>query len=498
MNQACSRDRSRSRSGSAAAVAGNDGLTEGLLQYLDEGSCGFDGQGSGRPAQETPPVQPRSASREKAGGHASQTTGLGRRGRAAPKPSTAGASHVTEVLVSGEQGGGDVEPSRRNEDGNSAKVGQMSRKKLDVKQTDKENLVEGVGARLQKRSKREQPRSGLANGSDNSSDMSISSTQQFLQPRPVLTRTYGRRSRTRSSFDTKVADWMATLPVNQNSANEQMVDEQAANEQIADEQTANEHVTKKQTRNEQMTNSMSNDQHPEHEHVTKKQTRNEQMTNSMSNDQHPEHEHVTKKQTRNEQMTNSMSNDQHPEHEHVTKKQTRNEQMTNSMSNDQHPEHEHVTKKQTRNEQMTNSMSNDQHPEHEHVTKKQTRNEQMTNSMSNDQHPEHEQPGGQEQSDRGQLKHREMEMQKKLLLLRLWSPAGQGASMERTAVFCRMKTLPSLAAACPSPVKSPCSPHPFGRREFLRGERLQQVKTFTHPGTFARTTRQQQTRMCSS
>ena len=246
-------------------MAGNDGLTEGLLQYLDEGSCGFDGQGSGRPAQETPPVQLRSASREKAGGHASQTTGLGRRGRAAPKPSTAGASHVTEVLVSGEQGGGDVEPSRRNEDGNSAKVGQMSRKKLDMKQTDKENLVEGVGARLRKRSKREQPRSGLANGSDNSSDMSISSTQQFLQPRPVLTRTYGRRSRTRSSFDTKVADWMATLPVSQNSANEQMVDEQAANEQIADEQTANDHVTKKQTTNEQMTNSMSNDQHPEHE-----------------------------------------------------------------------------------------------------------------------------------------------------------------------------------------------------------------------------------------
>ena len=255
MNQARSRDRSRSRSGSAAAVAGNDGLTEGLLQYLDEGSCGFDGQGSGRPAQETPPVQPRSASREKAGGRASQTTGFGRRGRAAPKPSTAGASHVTEVLVSGEQGDGDVEPSRRNEDGNSAKVGQMSRKKLDVKQTDKENLVEGVGARLQKKSKREQPRSGLANGSDNSSDMSISSTQQFLQPRPVLTRTYGRRSRIRSSFDTKVADWMATLPVNQHSANDQ----------TADEQTADQHVTKKQTTPEQMTNRMSNDQHPEHE-----------------------------------------------------------------------------------------------------------------------------------------------------------------------------------------------------------------------------------------
>ena len=130
VKQSRSRDRSRSRQRSAIAVSRSDGLTEGLLQYLDDGSCGFESERPCQLDQEASSARPVSESTEKAGEGHQRTTRFSQRGMATPKLMTASTTGVAEVLLCEEKEGDDVESSRGNKDGNNAKVCEMNRQVL--------------------------------------------------------------------------------------------------------------------------------------------------------------------------------------------------------------------------------------------------------------------------------------------------------------------------------------------------------------------------------
>lgn len=88
---------------------------------------------------------------------------------------------------------------------------------------EKENIGSvTTGSKRKKRGKDHTAKAGLLGypnsaqvekSSQNSSDQSVSSTQQFLQPRPPVTRTYSRRL-SRVSSNCKVKNWIASLPPN--------------------------------------------------------------------------------------------------------------------------------------------------------------------------------------------------------------------------------------------------------------------------------------------
>ncbi|KAK7479149.1 hypothetical protein BaRGS_00029590 [Batillaria attramentaria] len=181
--------------------------TEGLLQYLNEGSCGYNGGSS-------PPN--------------SRLVGQDPAPHAENRPAQTGDSAGVAIFVEdADTENPDLETLEGNNRHNKsvsaipAKSQQNTRrgaverdKGNQVESLEKENLVEHVSSRALKKKGEGPAKSGLAEGSQNSSDMSISSTQQFLQPRPVITRTYGRHASTRGSSDLKVKNWIASLPAN--------------------------------------------------------------------------------------------------------------------------------------------------------------------------------------------------------------------------------------------------------------------------------------------
>ena len=211
-----SSDKLRSRTNTAK----REQDTARLLQYLDEGSCGLGREDDFPQESDSPSAQPASVQSEeenirKLADHSCEAS------------QTKSAVHVMEGPEVIEMESDNEESHSLNGAHSSREISQMNeRNRQSRMQTDKENLIESAMDQQCKSSKGVQLKSALADLSQNSSDSSITSTQQTLQPPPVVTRTYSRRS-TRSSSDKKVEEWIAAFPSGRQSKGKRFKEQQS-------------------------------------------------------------------------------------------------------------------------------------------------------------------------------------------------------------------------------------------------------------------------------
>ncbi|XP_070212668.1 enolase-phosphatase E1-like [Littorina saxatilis] len=191
----------KERSRSPATTTTDD--DNGLLQYLDEGSCGFEREKS---EQGTFPVDQNTDVLEPLEKSPSKKARSNQESRDQP-----------DIVIFDENEDDVAESNSRLERNDNQDVSNLNEKNLRSRPlNDIENVIEAGNARPRQKGKDEEPSSGAPDNSQNSSNASISSTQQLLQL-PVVTKTYGRRSGNKKDSDAKVQDWITALPQNHTS-----------------------------------------------------------------------------------------------------------------------------------------------------------------------------------------------------------------------------------------------------------------------------------------